>query len=45
MKNIYFYVIIFVIFIILFILFYNNKTIESFINPKPYLDVLGNITQ
>lgn len=37
MKNIYFYIIIFVILIILFILFYKNKTIESFINPKPYI--------
>ena len=36
MKNIYFYIIISIVLIILFI-FFHQKTIESFINPKPYI--------
>ncbi len=36
MKNIYFYIIISTVLIILFI-FFHQKTIESFINPKPYI--------
>ena len=36
MKNIYFYIIISTVLIILFI-FFHQQTIESFINPKPYI--------
>lgn len=36
MKNIYFYIIISIVLIILFI-FFHQQTIESFINPKPYI--------